>query len=80
MFDDKNRLGHLIDNLFLLFVGLKLAGLLEWSWLWVTSPMWITLFLAFTFAFAKSWRDQTQRELWNKMKSERSEVTPINGK
>ena len=79
MIEDKNRLGHLIDNFFLLFVGLKLAGILEWSWVWVTSPMWITLCLAFGCAFAKSWREQARREIWKKMKAER-EVSPINGK
>jgi hypothetical protein len=24
-------------------VGLKLAGLLEWSWWWVLSPIWIPI-------------------------------------
>ena len=37
----------------LLFVGLKLAGSIDWSWWWVLSPLWllpvVTLFLAFTF-------------------------------
>jgi len=77
---DKNRWGHLVDNFLLMFVGLKLAGLIEWSWLWVMSPLWITLCVAFGFAFAKSWREQTRREIWKKMKSERAEVSPINGK
>lgn len=25
----------------LLFIGLKLAGYITWSWLWVLSPLWI---------------------------------------
>lgn len=25
----------------LLFIGLKLAGIIEWRWLWVLSPLWI---------------------------------------
>ncbi len=25
----------------ILFIGLKLAGLIDWSWLWVLSPLWI---------------------------------------
>ena len=25
----------------LLFVALKLAGVIGWSWLWVLSPLWI---------------------------------------
>jgi hypothetical protein len=26
----------------LLFIGLKLGGVIAWSWLWVLSPLWIT--------------------------------------
>ena len=29
--------------LFLLFLGLKLTGHIDWSWWWVTSPLWIPL-------------------------------------
>ena len=29
----------------LLFIGLKLGGVIEWSWLWVLSPLWIPLAL-----------------------------------
>ena len=25
----------------ILFIGLKLAGFISWSWLWVLSPLWI---------------------------------------
>jgi hypothetical protein len=28
-----------------LFIGLKLAGAISWSWLWVLSPTWIPLAL-----------------------------------
>jgi len=27
----------------LLFVGLKLGHVIDWSWWWVLSPLWITL-------------------------------------
>lgn len=27
----------------LLFIGLKLGGVINWSWLWVLSPLWIPL-------------------------------------
>jgi hypothetical protein len=35
--------------LFLLFLGLKLTNQIDWSWWWVTAPLWgpITLLLAF---------------------------------
>lgn len=26
---------------FLVFLILKLCGVLEWSWIWVTAPLWI---------------------------------------
>ncbi len=31
--------------LFLLFVALKLTGHIDWSWWWVTAPLWIRLVL-----------------------------------
>ena len=27
----------------LLFIGLKLTGYIAWSWLWVLSPLWISV-------------------------------------
>ena len=27
--------------LFLLFLALKLTGVIDWSWWWVTAPLWI---------------------------------------
>lgn len=27
--------------LFLIFMMLKLCGVIDWSWWWVTSPLWI---------------------------------------
>lgn len=33
--------------LFLVFLVLKLTGHIDWSWWWVTSPLWIPL--AFVF-------------------------------
>lgn len=29
--------------LFLLFLGLKLVGGIDWSWWWVTAPIWGTI-------------------------------------
>lgn len=31
----------LCDTLFIVFLILKLTGVINWSWLWVTSPLWI---------------------------------------
>ncbi len=30
----------------ILFVGLKLAGFIDWSWVWVLAPFWISILLA----------------------------------
>ena len=31
-----------VGLLTILFIGLKLTGYIDWSWLWVLSPMWIS--------------------------------------
>jgi len=40
--------------LFIIFLVLKLMGNIDWSWWWVTSPLWISvaiyLFLVFLFS------------------------------
>jgi len=33
--------------LFIVFLVLKLTGNIDWSWWWVTSPLWIPLLAAF---------------------------------
>lgn len=35
--------------LFLLFTGLKLTGYIDWSWVWVTAPLWIPFTLVVGF-------------------------------
>ena len=35
-----------LEILLLLFVALKLAGLLTWPWLWVLAPLWAPILLA----------------------------------
>ena len=36
------RLGPgLLGCVFLVFLTLKLCGVLQWSWWWVTAPLWI---------------------------------------
>jgi hypothetical protein len=32
-----------VGLLTILFIGLKLTGVITWSWLWVLSPIWITV-------------------------------------
>jgi len=39
-----------IDLLTLAFIVLKLTGFIDWSWLWVLSPIWILLIIAMVAA------------------------------
>ncbi len=32
----------IVSWLQVLFIGLKLAGIIDWTWLWVLSPLWIS--------------------------------------
>lgn len=36
----------LIGTLVILFIILKLTNVISWSWVWVFSPIWITLIIA----------------------------------
>lgn len=38
-----------IGALTLVFITVKLIGELDWSWLWVLSPIWISVILIFIF-------------------------------
>ena len=49
----------LFGALFILFTGLKLGGVIDWSWWWVTAPLWgpfaaiiVGLIIFFAIAFA----------------------------
>lgn len=35
-----------LSLLLILFIGLKLGGIIDWSWWWVISPIWIPLILS----------------------------------
>jgi hypothetical protein len=35
--------------LFVVFLILKLTGHIDWSWWWVTSPLWIPIAIVITF-------------------------------
>ena len=36
----------LVSTLVTLFIILKLTKIISWSWLWVFSPIWITMIIA----------------------------------
>ena len=50
-----------LDLLAVLFIGLKLAGLIDWPWLWVLAPLWFQLaflVLALLFFFVLYWAER----------------------
>ena len=52
--NNSNRTGSgisFIGLLTIVFVVLKLLGVITWSWVWVLSPIWITLVLILIVAF-----------------------------
>jgi|PlaIllAssembly_1097288.scaffolds.fasta_scaffold03267_6 hypothetical protein len=47
------RFGTLLDYMFLIFMTLKLVGVIDWSWWWVTAPLWMPIaLLAAIFSLA----------------------------
>ena len=44
--DNKRARVGLLDVLVIIFVVLKLVGVIEWSWIWVLSPIWIAVIFA----------------------------------
>lgn len=40
----------LTDVLLVIFIVLKLTGVIQWSWLWVLSPLWISFGIALILA------------------------------
>ena len=40
-----------VGLLTIVFITLKLTGYIDWSWVWVTSPIWITFLLVSVIIF-----------------------------
>lgn len=36
----------------LLFIGLRLAGVIDWAWVWVLSPLWLPVAVVLVFLAA----------------------------
>lgn len=43
MKNDKKYEGGFFGSLTIVFILLKLFGFVEWSWLWVFSPIWLPI-------------------------------------
>lgn len=46
--DNKTKQGGLgiVSVLTIIFIVLKLLGVIQWSWIWVLSPIWISAVIA----------------------------------
>ena len=42
---------NIINMLLVLFVAFKLAGVITWAWVWVLSPLWISVAVVLLAAF-----------------------------
>lgn len=54
--------------LLVVFITLKLCGVIAWSWLWVLSPLWIGLILliiANLWMKLQAWRIIQTWRMWN---------------
>lgn len=47
---------NFMDGLTLLFIGLKLAGIIGWSWLWVLSPIVLSWLIAAVVVSLAYWQ------------------------
>ncbi len=45
MSDRKSTGLGISDVLTIVFIVLKLVGVIKWSWIWVLSPIWISLLI-----------------------------------
>jgi membrane protein YdbS with pleckstrin-like domain len=61
-----------VSLLAILFIALKLTGVIAWSWWWVLSPIWIAFALLCTVLFVMLClimaADKEKAKLWSKDK------------
>lgn len=50
-----------VGLLTILFIGLKLTGFITWSWVWVLSPIWITLLIVLACIAFVVWVESSSR-------------------
>ena len=53
---------NFLELLLLLFIGLKLAKVITWSWWWVLSPFWVPLILVIIIIIVISISDTIRRK------------------
>ena len=52
MSETKTHPMSLEDGLAILFIALKLCGVIEWSWWWVTAPIWGSILFGAVYTVA----------------------------
>ena len=45
------------DVLLVVFIVLKLCGVIDWSWWWVLSPLWISVVIVGMVVILAAWRE-----------------------
>ena len=56
----------LCSVLTIVFIVLKLVGVIDWSWLWVLSPLWIEIILVIVLLIIIALLDRKSRNKWNR--------------
>jgi hypothetical protein len=52
-FDFLEPIRNILENILVVFVILKLTNLINWSWLWILSPIWVGFFIGLFKAILK---------------------------
>lgn len=64
-----------VGLLTILFIALKLTGHIEWSWIWVLSPLWISflLFILLVTIFVTSaiYMERKSQKRWDEIRKNR---------
>ena len=50
-----------IETLQLIFISFRIAGIIDWSWVWVLAPAWITLALLLILAVIGAFTESLKR-------------------
>ena len=53
------------------FIVLKLTDVIDWSWWWVLSPVWISAVLAITVIVFMFWLEKRMKDKQRKKRNER---------
>ena len=64
---------NLFGVLLVVFIILKLIGVIAWSWLWVLSPLWIGSIVSIPLYVYFAWQSQKMRAEHEQWKREREQ-------